>query len=824
MAGEHIDEAFVDIKPDVSDFDRDLNRELTSSLKSVERKLDGVVESIEKGFDDLIKDLSVHFEHLVTVVDDSFDSVKKDAEQTGRAIATDIEAGTKVAKNAIDDLADDADRDFRRMRRDADRGGGDVGHSFIRSFFNAIKDLGSSATSAIGGALGNIGGALGSVFGGGGDIVGAIKVGLIATAIPVVIGLAGALSQLIGLLALLPGIAAGAIAAIAPLVIAFQGFGEAIGAGFSGDMEKFNEALKELAPSARAVVREFVAFRDPLKQLRRDVQQAFFAELVGQIKPLLSDIIPVLGRGLVQVAAALSRFAAGFVQLLRSAPVLDTIRELFASVGRSIDTVAPAVIFFIETMFGLIRASLPWLERFADQFAIALTRFSDFLQNATNTGQFNTWIENGVRVLGELWDLLKAVGGLLKTLFAGTAESGETFIVSLTEMINKLNNFFSNTQEGKEFLITLSATIKFAAAAILGFGIAVANIIRWMNQFVHWLIDAWNWIKQVGSAIGGFFSSIGSAIASAFTAVVNWISNAWNTVTNFFSALPGRIMATLSALPGILRTAAVNAFDQFFYAVGFGIARVIKFFMDLPEQVWAQLRALWDGAVSIVSSGVNAVSNFFGALPGRVAGFISALKLRAALLITETKNTFVARVRELVDESVNTARNLPGRVIGAIGNLVSRFFNLGQDIIQGMINGIGSMVSSLVNAAKRAASKAWEGAKDALGIGSPSKEFAKLGKWSMQGFNEGFKDEGEDSRRRGDDPGTGLMPYDVFGPRGPRETKTMASGGGGGTTLIAYLQISDDQLKPVVVRSIEENPQTVATASEHGERQLSRRR
>lgn len=824
MAGEHIDEAFVDIKPDVSDFDRDLNRELNSSLKSVERKLDGVVESIEKGFDDLIKDLSVHFENLVIVVDHAFDDVKNDAAATGRAIATDIEAGTKIAKHAIDDLADDADRDFRRMRRDADRGGGEVGHSFIRSFFSSIKDLGSSATSAIGGALGNVGGMLGSVFGGGGDIVGGIKVALIATAIPVVIGLAGALSQLIGLLALLPGIAAGAVAAIAPLIIAFQGFGEAISAGFSGDMEKFNESLKGLAPSARAVVREFVAFKEPLNALKRDVQQAFFSELVGQIKPLLTDIIPVLARGLVYVAGALSRFAAGFVELLHSSPVLATIRELFISVSRAINVVAPAALSFIGAMFSLIRASLPWLERFAKQFAEGLTRFSEFLQRSTETGQFNTWIENAVRVLGQLWDLLKAVGGLLKTLFEGTATSGETFIVSLTEMINKLNNFFTNTKEGKEFIIVLAAVIKMAAAAVLGFGITLANIIRWMNEFVHWLIDAWNWIKRVGAAIGGFFSSVGSAIASAFTAVVNWISNAWNTVTNFFSALPGRIMATLSALPGLLRTAAVNAFDQFFYAVGFGIGRVIKFFMDLPGQVWAQLQTLWNGAVSIVSSGVNAVVNFFSTLPSRASAFVSSMRTRVVQLAGDARTAFVARVKQLVDDAVTTVRSLPGRAVDAVKSLVGRFFDVGQDIIQGMINGIGSMVSSLVNAAKRAASRAWEGAKDALGIGSPSKEFAKLGKWSMQGFNEGFKDEGDDSRRRGDDPGGSLMPYDVFGSRGPRETKTAGLGGGGGTTVVAYLQIGDDQLKPVIVRSIEENPQTVATASEHGTRQLDRRR
>jgi hypothetical protein len=46
----------------------------------------------------------------------------------------------------------------------------------------------------------------------------------------------------------------------------------------------------------------------------------------------------------------------------------------------------------------------------------------------------------------------------------------------------------------------------------------------------------------------------------------------------------------------------------------------------------------------------------------------------------------------------------------------------------------------------------------------------------------------------------------------------------GGASVIAYLQIGDDQLHPVMVRTIQENPQTVALAAEQGTTQLARRR
>src|SRR6185436_2536656 len=123
MAGEHIDEAFVDINPDVSNFNRELQRDLDRSFAAVENKLDRVVDSIEDGFDRLIRELEVHFDALTSTVDDAMDDIRHDARVAAEAIGVDFEAGTLVAKHAVDDLADSADHDFRRIRRNARRSG-----------------------------------------------------------------------------------------------------------------------------------------------------------------------------------------------------------------------------------------------------------------------------------------------------------------------------------------------------------------------------------------------------------------------------------------------------------------------------------------------------------------------------------------------------------------------------------------------------------------------------------------------------------------------------------------------------------------------------
>lgn len=63
---------------------------------------------------------------------------------------------------------------------------------------------------------------------------------------------------------------------------------------------------------------------------------------------------------------------------------------------------------------------------------------------------------------------------------------------------------------------------------------------------------------------------------------------------------------------------------------------------------------------------------------------------------------------------------------------------IGSDIIAGIANGITGAVGFLRDAAVAAASAAYNAAKGFLGIQSPSKMFAELGAYSMQGFAQGI--------------------------------------------------------------------------------------
>jgi phage-related protein len=814
-----IDEAFVEIKPDLDGFNAEVKRELDASFKNIERKVDDLTNTVEREFDRLVMQIDLHFDRMASSIDHSFDDVKKDVRDAADSIATDIEVGTLVAKHAIDDLADDADHDFARIERSARKAGRGIGFSFSGVFASLKESLGNFGGAA-GGAFSGLSTAASSA--GGGDIwTLLLKGGLIAAAIPAVLGLGGALIDLVGVLATLPAFAGVAVAAIAPLIIAFHGVGDAVGALMSGDMKKFQESLKGLAPAAQSVIKELQKFVAPLKDIGKAVQQSFFLPLKGVLTTLLGQALPVLKTGLSGVGAALGRFFAGFGDLLAAPDILNDFKKLFEATGRIIDRVGPSLTKLFGTLIGTMEHGLPAVERIFDVIADGIDKFSAWLSQAMSSGQFEKWINEGLETLGDLWDLLKSIGGLIMSVFGNTGDEGRGFINQLTEMINKLSDFFK-TAEGQQALQDLIDTLKEIGIVIGWLGVAFANVIRWADDFARWAQSAGAWLAALPGKIKGLWDALVNGVSSAWSWITTTVANVWNTITTFFTQLPGKIGAWLSSLPGLLQQKANEAFNAFFFAVGYGIGKILKFFIDLPGQVTGFLNSLWTSAKSIFFSGVNAVVSFVSALPGRVTSFISSMASQGKALFLSFVNTVVSYAQSLPGKVASYVSALPGRIASALSGLASMAYNIGQNIISSMINGISSMVSGLINRAKSAVQSAINGAKSALGIASPSKVWAKLGVQSVQGYEVGF---GDQSAKMAKQISSAIkLPVDSFN-RGPSNsaynTPSVTATTGAQTFLV---QISDDQLRPAMVRTLHEAPQDVALASETGSSQLARRR
>jgi TP901 family phage tail tape measure protein len=153
-----------------------------------------------------------------------------------------------------------------------------------------------------------------------------------------------------------------------------------------------------------------------------------------------------------------------------------------------------------------------------------------------------------------------------------------------------------------------------------------------------------------------------------------------------------------------------------------GIAIAIAALIIWFPEVKAFFKGLWEKAVEMKDKVVEAVTGLKDAFFEKVGAAVSFVK-------------------DSFNGVVDFFAELPGKVFGAIGNLLERLYNFGRDMVQGIIDGVQSLAGTLWDKFVDIVTAPYEGAKKLLGIRSPSTLFMELGKNVSLGFAAGITSE-----------------------------------------------------------------------------------
>lgn len=776
----------------------DIEREITQAGDAMSREAAGQRKEWKKTGTSLALAMKEAAESAENSVDDFADEAVRDLNRVTRAAARAAvavrAAGTGTGTGAIDgglgggvpdrDInlgIGGPDRDVNRIRRSLDGLGNILGGvtSLVREFIGDIGDRLGDAGRRASQALTQLGGVLRQVFGPLREMV--TKFGIlpiaIAAVLPVVIPLIAALSQLSGLLLLLPGIIGVLVAAAVPLFMAFKGIGDAVSALASGDLEKINEAMKNLSPQARKFAVELHSIRDELKQLRLSVQDSFFKEFNGALTELATYTFPVLEKGLSRVSGALGRMGFALADLFSSNDILEVFGDIFESTERIIDRLSPKFVDFLGSIVGMIEHSLPFVERFFAWIGDGMKTFSNWIGKAMADGRFEEWLENAFTVAKDLWGLLKSIGRLFGAIFGGLGDDGQDFLKGMTEGIDKLTAWFESPQ-GKKEMQDLVDTLKEVGKATLAVIDAIIGMAKWFGDrkqdwedfkqgaddagdaIVNFFKDIWGWIQGAGQSIGDFFTDIGDWISDASDAVVE----RGGDILDWFEELPGKIGGWLSRLPGVVGRWIAQTMDDALYSVGFAIGSIARFFVDLPGNIEEALEEFWDDvttwfedtredAIESAEKLISGVLRWFNELPGRASRALERMWTNVTSWFSRTRDDSTARVRSAADSvgkwfremstrAINAVTNLPSRITAILRRIVDRAGSIGRDIMNGIAQGIRNGWNSAINAASDAARRILQGFWNAFRIGSPSKVTADtVGVPIMQGVGVGIEDE-----------------------------------------------------------------------------------
>lgn len=357
------------------------------------------------------------------------------------------------------------------------------------------------------------------------------------------------------------------------LVRAHQGTQQAQAASIASTVAAA-AALNNLAPGAAEFVKTLVGMREQFRGLRTDVQQALFAGLSDEIKTLVENDLPILDRGLTNVATGINQ---NFVQLFRSLGstqsqgLLDRILGNSAEAQKRFTAAIDPIVHSIGTLTGGSSDALP---RIADGIGKVADRFDNFITEADKDGRLAKWIDEGIDGFTSMGNTLLNVGGIFTALTK--AAGGGGLLGTLEQNSKRLSDFLNSTKgqdQLRKFFADARAELdKWApilrdlpgmiggvvSAAQEGSGVVmgvlrpVSQILGEHPELVKNIALAFLIWKTVPPLVGGVTNSLG-ALSRGLTEVGTGFSGTRDNITRGMDAVDKKFDAAGSERGGARR-------------------------------------------------------------------------------------------------------------------------------------------------------------------------------------------------------------------------------------------------------------------------------
>ena len=270
------------------------------------------------------------------------------------------------------------------------------------------------------------------------------------------------------------------------------------------------------------------------------------------------------------------------------------------------------------------------------------------------------------------------------------------------------------------------------------------------------------WWKANGPAITSTAIVMASGIGSAFQALAKaaeTVRKHWDKIGPVMQKIVAFIVGALIPHYIALGVAATKSAIKNVAAWAMNSTAAVRHGATIVGQIAVQV-AKWAfmGAQSMLHAGKVAAAWLIAMGP---IGLVTAAVVAVVALIVANWDTISAKTRQLwetvkvltsaawtglrnmvssgVDAVTSLMSGLPGRIRSALGNLGSLLVGAGGDLLRGLARGITGAIGQVVDSAVRAARAVVNGVKGALGIRSPSKVFAEIGKMSGQGWIRGIQ-------------------------------------------------------------------------------------
>lgn len=359
--------------------------------------------------------------------------------------------------------------------------------------------------------------------------------------------------------------------------------------------------------------------------------------------------------------------------------------------------------------------------------------------------------EISIKVGEGLIALFETIGNSADTICQTVIQLGIAIITSLDALIPQLLTLIAN------ILAALVENLPSIIQSVMDMLIELLEGIRNnISPVVTIVVDT---IIQILEAITAKIPDIIQAGIDVVIGLIDGLSK--GLVDNAPRIRDALLNLMLSLLEAVLAFFGIHSPSTVFADIG------LNLILGLIEGIWNMLSSLLSCIISVFTSVISGIGSFMGNALEKGKELMKNIKdgiLKVASSVVDGAKTvisdcvsaigdkageFLSKGKELmykvrngisskIDDVVDAAKSIIKKALDAVKGFISKFTDVGKDIIDGLKDGISSAAKGVVNTAKDVAKGALDGAKSLLGIHSPSKEFAKVGRFSDEGMAQGL--------------------------------------------------------------------------------------
>lgn len=331
----------------------------------------------------------------------------------------------------------------------------------------------------------------------------------------------------------------------------------------------------------------------------------------------------------------------------------------------------------------------------------------------------------------------------IKTAIGTVVEGIVTFFTeTIPNAFNQVIDFVKGNWQGLLLLLVnpFAGAFKLLYDNCEGFRNIINNLVEQIKTAFNGVVT---FLKELPSKIwNAIISTVDAIRAWALdlkTAAVEGITELVTNVVTFFSELPNKIAYVIGFCIGHVIQFGIDLYTWATTKIPEFVNSIITFMQQLPGKIWnaivgaIQQVATWgenmrSKAVTAATNLLNQVFTTLSQMPGKVWSAI----VNAVTQVATWGSNLIAKGRA-------AASGLVSAVVNGVSSLPGKMAEIGSNIVSGIWNGISSGWDWLKNKVSSLASSLLQGAKDALGIKSPSRLFRDLvGKMIPQGIGVGI--------------------------------------------------------------------------------------